>query len=335
MADRRRKKPLWLIPAGAGVIAAAALGFLVWAAVGNQGNDENYKAAADEDETDTGIVTWNGKKYRYNDHLSNYLLIGVDNAEMAETTAGEANAGQADAIYVLSMDRLEKRVTVVSVPRDTMTEIRLFGPGGEDLGTSADHISLSYAYGDGSYESCRLTKEAVSNLLYDLPIQSYCSLSMEAMSVLTETVGSLTVTVPNDSLEAADPAFAEGAQVTLTPENTVFFLRYRDIDISQSALARMERQQAFLKAYSEAAKEKAASDPAFAVSLYTALEPYMVTTMGKDEFARLAQSAAEGQMEEGWTVPGKGVQGKSYDEYRVDDEALYGKIIETFYEEAE
>lgn len=335
MDNRRRKKPLWLIPVCAGAIAAAAVGFLVWTALRVSDSTEPAGAAVTDEEADAETVTWKGKKYRYNDHLSNYLLLGVDNEEIVETSSGEANAGQADAIYVLSMDRVEKRVTVVSVPRDTMTEIRLYGPGAKDLGTSIDHISLSYAYGDGAHESCRLTREAVSNLLYGLPIQSYCAVSMDAMKVLTETVGSLKVTVPNDSLEEAAPVFGEGMAVTLTPENTEFFLRYRDTEAGQSALARMERQQAFLKAFGEAAGERASEDPAFAAQLYAALEPYMVTTMGKAEFVSLAQSAAEGKMETGWTVPGEGTAGDSYDEYRTDDEALYGRIIETFYEEAE
>ena len=61
----------------------------------------------------------------------------------------------------------------------------------------------------------------------------------------------------------------------------------------------------------------------------------MVTSMGNDQFVKLMESAAEGDVQEGWTVPGEGVEGKSYDEYHVDDDALYEKMIETFYKEAE
>ena len=158
---------------------------------------------------------------------------------------------------------------------------------------------------------------------------------MDAMPVLTQSVGTLTVTVPNDSLQDAYPEFAEGVQVELTPENTETFVRYRDTNVSQSALARMERQQEFIRAFGDAAKESFAADPQFAAQLYEALEPYMVTTMGNDEFVKLAESAASGSTEEGWTVPGEGVEGADYDEYHVDDDALYAKIIETFYVEAE
>ena len=52
-------------------------------------------------------------------------------------------------------------------------------------------------------------------------------------------------------------------------------------------------------------------------------------------FQPLMESAAQGQTKEGWTIPGEGVEGGMYDEYHVDDNALYEKMIETFYKEAE
>lgn len=122
-------------------------------------------------------ITWNGKTYSYNEHLSNFLFLGIDTKEKAETKTGQADAGQADALYLLSWNRLEGDITVISIPRDTMTQIETFGPGGKSLGKSKDHISLSYAYGDGGYESCELAENAVSELLYGLPIDGYCALS--------------------------------------------------------------------------------------------------------------------------------------------------------------
>lgn len=329
---RGRRKKLWLIPVCAGIAAAAAAGALVLHTL--HSNQSVQTGTAVLSDTGEDHVVWKGTEYVYNTDLSNYLLIGVDSREVEETAVGEANAGQADALYLIARDRVKNQVTVITIPRDTMTEIQLFGPGGTSLGRDVNHISLSYAYGDGSHESCRLTEEAVSNLFYGIPIQSYCAVSMEAMPALTGSLGTVTVTVPNDSLEGASPEFQEGAEVELTPENTELFLRYRDTGVSQSGLDRTERQQAYLAAFGEAAKQRMAEDPGYGAELYAALEPYMVTTMGKDEFVKLAQTAASGETREGWTVPGEGTEGADYDEYRVDDSALYEKIIETFYREA-
>lgn len=335
MADRRRKKrKIWLVPVLAGSAAV-----LILAGLGAHALLSGRKARTDTVSgpvsRSDGTVVWQGKEYVYNRNLENYLLIGVDNREKTETSAGQADAGQADAIWLAVRDPSENEVSVITIPRDTMTEIELIAPDGGSLGKDVNHISLSYAYGDGGHESCRLTKEAVSNLLYGVPVLAYCAVSMDALPELTESVGMLTVTVPNDSLEEAYPEFAEGAEVTLTPENTETFVRYRDTEVSQSALARTERQQAFLGAWSEAAKQKYAEDSRFPAELYEALEPYMITDMGNDEFVRLAQDAASGRTGEGWSIPGEGSQGADYDEYHVDDGALYEKIIETFYEEAE
>lgn len=332
MSDSRKgKKKLWLIPLGAAVLAVAAAGVLILRTL----QPEDTGTAADMDTADRtrGAVLWNGKEYEYNDHLSNYLVLGIDTREKTETSVGQADAGQADAIYLVSRDRVKNTVTVISVPRDTMTEIETFTLGGESLGKSTDHISLSYAYGDGGHESCRLAREAVSNLFYGLPIQGYCAVNMDGISALVQSVGTVTVTVPNDSLEAEYPEFTAGSQVTLNEENTEIFVRYRDTDERQSALARMERQEEFIRALGAAVKALAAQDSGFAGKLYETMGPYMVTSMGNDEFVRLMQSAAEGGASEGWTVPGQPVDGQYYDEYHVDDEALYEKIIETFYTE--
>lgn len=80
-------------------------------------------------------------------------------------------------------------------------------------------------------------------------------MNLDGIPELTKSVGGLTVTVPNNSLEYEYPEFAEGAEVTLTEENTEVFLRSRDVDESQSAIYRMERQKAFLDAFSKKAKE--------------------------------------------------------------------------------
>ncbi len=328
----KKNRKLLAVTAAAAVIAAAATGLILWQ---NAGKEQTPAGEGTQTQTPEGDVIWNGTAYDYNDHLSNYLFLGIDSREKAETRKGQADAGQADALYLLSLDRVTKDVTVVTIPRDTMTQIQVFGPNGESLGDTEDHISLSYAYGDGSFESCGLVQEAVSNLLYGLPIQGYCSINMDGLPLLTESVGGVTVTVPNDSLEKADPEFREGAQVTLNADNTETFVRYRDTEVSQSALARMERQQEYIRAYGEAAKVKFAEDPGFITDLYADLDPYMVTNMSADEFADIMQSLSSGGAAEEWTVPGEGTEGKSYDEYHVDDDALYEKIIRTFYEEAQ
>ena len=329
-SGKRRGRFAAVIIAGVAVLAVAGLGYV---GIQKKKAAEAASAKATAEAEDSNTVTWQGKTYKYNQNLSNYLLLGVDKRTPAETKVGKADAGQADALFLLSLNRKTKEMTLITIPRDTMTDVESFDLEGKSLGKSKDHISLSYGYGDGGAESCKLTQEAVSNLFYGLPIQGYLAMNLDGIPELAKSVGGLTVTVPNNSLEYKYPEFAEGAEVTLTEENTEVFLRSRDVDESQSAIYRMERQKAFLDAFSKKAKECYEQNAKFAANLFVAIKPYTVTNISEDRLMKLFQTADEGDGYIEWTVPGEGTQGLSYDEYQVDDDALYAKIMETFYQE--
>ena len=329
-SGKRRGRFAAVIIAGVAVLAVAGLGYV---GIQKKKAAEAASAKATAEAEDSNTVTWQGKTYKYNQNLSNYLLLGVDKRTPAETRVGKADAGQADALFLLSLNRKTKEMTLITIPRDTMTDVESFDLEGKSLGKSKDHISLSYGYGDGGAESCKLTQEAVSNLFYGLPIQGYLAMNLDGIPELAKSVGGLTVTVPNNSLEYKYPEFAEGAEVTLTEENTEVFLRSRDVDESQSAIYRMERQKAFLDAFSKKAKECYEQNAKFAANLFVAIKPYTVTNISEDRLMKLFQTADEGDGYIEWTVPGEGTQGLSYDEYHVDDDALYAKIMETFYQE--
>lgn len=322
------------------ILAAAIGGYAIWK------NLDTAETAADtEDLTESGdtaqeagessSVTYQGKEYTYNDHLSNFLFLGIDSREKAETQVGKADAGQADTIFLVSWDRVEHSLTGITIPRDTITEIEIFDQEGNSAGKSQDHINLAYAYGDGDRKSCELMEEAVSNLLYGIPIQGYCSINMDGIPVLTEAVGGVTVTVPDDSLTGVNPQWTQGSQIQLTPENVEDFVRYRDTSVSQSALGRMERQQIFLNAYAQKAQEVYGQNPSLITELYTSLENYMVTNISNDQFVQIMEGLGAGGNTDTWTLPGEGTQGEGFDEYHVDDSQLYEKIIETFYKEVE
>ena len=102
-----------------------------------------------------------------------------------------------------------------------MTQIEVFGSGRDKPGNSAGSMSaFPMRMGMATERVVELTVSAVKGLLYDLPIQGYCAINLDGLPVLTESVGGVTVTVPNDSLEEKYPEFKKGAQVTLNGENT-------------------------------------------------------------------------------------------------------------------
>ena len=292
---------------------------------------ETDDASVSSEENTSESITYKGKTYVYNDHLSNYLFMGIDTKGDMET-AESGNAGQADANFLTSMDRVTKEMQVISIPRDTMTEIEMFSVSRKSLGLMENHINLQYAQGDGKTESCELMKTAVSKLLGGIPVHGYCSVNMDGIPVMTEAAGNVQVVIPDNSLEEVNPEFTEGAEVTLTKDNVEQFVRYRNTGREQSALVRQDRQKIFIEAYMKKAQEQYAKDASFVTGLYESMKPYMVTNIGNDLFVKLLSVAQEGKSSV-HTLPGKGAQGEYFDEYRVDEEALQEMIISVFYRE--
>lgn len=314
------------------LVALLGIGYFLWQqtqGVMKTGTSEEQSETAST-AADQNTVEYEGNTYKYNDHLSNYLFMGIDSTEGVSEMESQQDAGQADSIYVVSLDRATEQVQVLSIPRDTITEIEVFNPSGTSLGMTDNHINLQYAYGDGKEESCELMKTAVSKLLHDLPIQGYYSMNISGISEIGKLVGDVEIVVPDDSLEEYDPYFKEGATVIINGDNVEEFLRYRDTDKSQSALVRQQRQKTYLKALIPKLQEKTQTNSSFIGDLLNDIQPYTVTNIGNDVFAKLLNAAGNSTLET-QTVPGEGVEGKYYDEYHVDDDALYKLVLSMFY----
>lgn len=295
-------------------------------------DDASSTEYTESDREDT--VVYGGKEYRYNDHLSNYLFMGIDTRDPIEENLTRAENGRADAIFFVSYDRVEKTVKCIAIPRDTVTNIHAYSVDGEDLGLTQEHITMQYLYGDGKDESCRLMKETVSRLLYGVPIQGYCSVNMDAIPAAVKVLGEVKLIVPDNTLEAVNPEFKEGAEVTITEANAEQFVRYRDTKQSQSAIARMNRQKVFMEAFVETAKTKSVDNAGLVVDMYESLEPYMVTNMGTDLFAKLLEATydSDNKIQD---IPGEKVDGIQFDEYHVNETQLYEFILQNFYKEVQ
>jgi len=321
---RRTKQNMFLI--GVAILVIGAILFFVL-----RDKDESYSSDFQEsDREDT--VMYGGKEYRYNEHLSNYIFMGIDAREPIEQYETRENIGRADAIFLISYDRVDKTVKCISIPRDTMTNIRVLTIDGTDTGTTREHINMQYAFGDGKDVSCRLMKEAISNMLYDVPIQGYCSLNMDGIATAVEVLGSVEMVLSDDSLEAVNPEYVKGAKITVTKENAEQIIRHRDTNVPHSAIARTNRQKELMKAVSDCAREKSTQDADFIVDMYESLKPYMVSNIGNDILADLLE--AKFDSETGVIdIPGEGVEGEMHDEYHIDEASLYELVLQMFYEE--
>ncbi len=286
-------------------------------------------------------VFWNGKTYKRNTYVKAVLCMGVDrDGPMTETTLS-GDGGQADGIFLLANDTARGSMKILLIPRDSMTEITKTDTSwteanGAKLGEVVDHLSLSYAYGDGREKSCKYTKQAVSHLLMGLKIDSYMAADLEIIASLNDEVGGVTVTIPTMGMEQADPEFVFGQTVRLKGEQAERFVRFRDTERDNSAISRMEQQKLYISGFFQAVKEKSRTESNITEHLFEMSQDYMVTDMAKDEYLKLAINALEG---EGLTsasfkmAPGTGTATETYDEYYVDQEALVPILLDLFYRE--
>lgn len=186
-------------------------------------------------------------------------------------------------------------------------------------------IALQYAYGDGKKQSCRLTTEKVSELLYGVDIQSYLSLTLDGMVKAADAIGGVALTVPED-YTSIDPAFVKGQTLTMDGRMVEKYVRSRDTEVLDSNVQRMQRQSQFMEALIE--KLQSIEERDRYVSLYQEMEPYMVTNMTADDMIQLAEYEIDSETME---VPGEVILKDEHAQYIVDNKNLQKIILKTFY----
>ena len=319
----RKQRRIRMVLSIAGVILlAASFGVYFLISYNREHEKISYRSDADSNHASVNLSR------TYNDHLSNFLFLGIDGEGTVDSIDSMWDNGSSDTIILVSYDRAEETVRELVIPRDTMTEIETFNPMGRSLGFSTDHLNIQYAYGDGRMRSCEITKSAVSKLLGgSIPIQGYCSLRMDGIPLLADVLGGIEVIVPDDVMSDEEEHYSKGDVITLTSETAERFLRFRDTSVTQSAIDRQARQRAFMEGFMKKAKEAGEKDSSLVTKFYDTLKPYMVTNMGNDQFAKLL--AAENLGSD--MLPGEGVEGAMHDEFYVDQQAMQELLIEMFY----
>ena len=144
---------------------------------------------------DEGTIRYGGKLYRYNSDITTFLLLGID-SQQPENTDGTCNVDAfSDVIMLAAVDFRNRQISLLTLSRDTMCEFQRLNPDGSERDWATGQLALTFSYGDGALKSCEITKNAVSQALSDLPIQSCSALYLDGLRRLTDAVGGVTVTV--------------------------------------------------------------------------------------------------------------------------------------------
>jgi len=282
-----------------------------------------------------GDITYNGKKYRYNSSIKTYLFLGTDNEGTMEESTGGLVGGQSDAMFLLVTNANDKTMSMISINRNTMTMVSRYDMLNNYIDQEKKQICLQYAYGDGGRTSCVYTADTVSKLFYGIPINGYFAMNMDAIPLLNDAVGGVTVEVLDDlENESLGVSLKKGETVSLTGKEAYVYIRSRDINEFNSASRRLERQNQYLLQLFRRIKNLALDNAATIERVTGLMEDYLVTSI---DFAKLAEDASEYAFDEShmYNVPGEMVMGEIYEEYYVDEDAFYEMILELFYNQVE
>ncbi|KOS28767.1 LytR family transcriptional regulator [Bacillus anthracis] len=167
------------------------------------------------------------------------LIMGVDESEMRKRKYGEAI--RTDALLLATINKDDKSVKLVSIPRDTYTYI--------PAGKKKDKITHAHAF--GGVES---TSDTVEKLL-NVPVDYYVKFNFKSFIKIVDALGGIDVDVPvefteQNSKDEADAIHLKKGYQNLNGEEALALARTRHID---SDAMRGQRQQLVIEAIAKKA----------------------------------------------------------------------------------
>ena len=188
------------------------------------------------------------------DERINVLVMGSD---YGDSEAEKDDPKRTDAMMLLSFDPQNKKVSVLSIPRDTMVIL----PGHK----LPEKINAAYAFG-----GVMMAKQTVANLL-GVPITHYALADWQAFTKVVDLIGGVDLLVEHD-MKYDDPYadlhidLKQGFQ-HLNGKQAGQYVRYRSDELGD--IGRAQRQQKFLRA---------AMDQVFSVANVTKI-PSLISTV--------------------------------------------------------
>ena len=170
------------------------------------------------------------------DERINVLVMGSD---YGDSEAEKDEPKRTDAMMLLSFDPEKERVSVLSIPRDTMVIL----PGHK----LPEKINAAYAFG-----GVMMAKQTVANLL-GVPITHYALADWQAFTKVVDLIGGVDLLVEHD-MKYDDPYadlhidLKQGFQ-HLNGQQAGQYVRYRSDELGD--IGRAQRQQKFLRAAME------------------------------------------------------------------------------------
>lgn len=293
---------------------------------------ENHTGSYDEPAiTDMASqnIDFNGRKYTLNEDVETVLVMGLDKFERSDEDS-YSNSMQADFLMLLVIDNVKEECTALHINRDTIAQMSVLGVAGDRIDTVSQQLALAYTYGNGKEISCRNTAEAVSDLLLDVEIDHYVSVTMNSVAKYNDLVGGVKVKVMDD-FSGIDDTLVLGKEVVLKGEHALNYVRSRyGLDDSTNN-RRMERQRQYIEALYQKTVECLEADDDFIVDSASKISEDLVSDCSANRLQSIAEKIADYKFAGIRYIEGETVMGDDFLEFHPEAESIKETVVELFY----
>lgn len=152
---------------------------------------------------DLGIVETTPKKTKI---IRNFVFYGIDTTDDTR--------GRSDAIMVFTIDTLNKKLKLSSIPRDSYVNIP---------GHGMDKINHAYAFGGPELAIKTL------NTNFNLDVRYFATVDFDSLPKIIDSLDGVTITI-TDREATQVPDISQGGTYLLTGKQALAFSRIRKID---------------------------------------------------------------------------------------------------------
>lgn len=268
--DRRRKKRKRIL---LGVLAFVLVGVLgatgaAWAYISGIEQEMNEDITPEVVEALEAPAEYDGGTFYM-------LLMGTDkSAAREQSTQYAGDTFRSDSMILTRVDPQNKKVTMVSMHRDTEIEIEGYG---------LQKLNASYAIGGPA-----LAIKTVSQMA-GVPISHYAEINFDGFEEVVDALGGVEVDVPMEISDDEAGGHVDAGEQTLTGEEALILCRSRHSydEYGDGDRYRAANQRLVLGAI---AKKILSADPATMANTISALSQYITTDFKVGDIVALATS---------------------------------------------
>lgn len=286
------------------------------------GQEEEFKVK-------TKTIVRDGVRYYPRQDINVILMIGINQDGPVRASDKPNHGNAADMVALVVFDEKAETCTVLNLNRDTMLDMPALNEEGKEIGTMYAQLAYAHTYGMGMEDSCENTKKAVSNFLGGVNIDYYVSMNMDAIAMLNDAVGGVTVNVVHD-FSKVDASIPMGL-VKLQGNQARVFVQTRWNVGDELNLSRIERQKEYMDNFVTAFRETVrTSGSGYILETYNEVAPYLLSDLPVSTLIGMVERYIDYRMDGVISLEGENRLGEIY-EFYADEEKLEELCLQVFY----